>query len=61
MWLLLYDCNESIGGAIVVLCIQDRTFVWSMQKHYSLYVQKEKEQDHSHVEEFEHCYESLIY
>ena len=25
-----------------------------MQRHYSLYVQKEKEQDHFHTEEFEH-------
>jgi len=30
-----------------------------MQKHYSLYVQKEKEEDHSHTEELEHYHVQL--
>jgi len=43
----------------VVLCIQDRTFVWLMQRHYNLCVQMEKEQDHSHAKEFEHHHVQL--
>ena len=36
----------------MVLCIQDRTLVWSMWRHYNLCVQLEKEQDDSHAKEF---------
>ena len=54
-----HDCNENIRGLIVVLFIQDRTFSWPMKKHYSLYVQKKKEQDHSHTKEPEQYHVQL--
>ena len=43
----------------MVLCIQDRTFVWLIQRHYNLCVQMEEEQNHSHAKEFEHHHVQL--
>ena len=43
----------------MILCIQDITFEWSKQRHYSLYVQKEKEQDYSHTEGLKHYHVQL--
>ena len=44
----------------MVLCIQDRTYVWLMQRPYNLCVQMEKEQDHSHTKEFEYHHMQLL-
>ena len=56
-----YNCHkfavihDAYGFQVfVVLCIQGRTSVWPMQKHWSLHVQMGKKQDHSHLKEFEH-------